>query len=159
MEMVVGHPSNTCEDTTNPTSSNSSGDDRVLDAVVDLVSGSLCHAWPGGVFVYLSIYLMAGGRLLLMEMIAGDQHVIRLLHHIGVVLQVVTLDILASPPPLPTPLDNDSNDHNDNDDHNDSTHTANDDGPLHLITGQSVNINPGQRLFITRSSLNNIFSL
>ena len=60
MEMVVGHPSNTCEDTTNTTSSNPGGDDRVLDAVVDLVSGSLCHAWPGGVFVYFSIYLMAG---------------------------------------------------------------------------------------------------
>ena len=63
------------------------------------------------------------------------QHVICLLHNIGVVLQIVTLDILGRPPAIIAALDNDRNDHNDNDDSDATANAGDDNSPLKMITG------------------------
>ena len=129
---------------------------RVLDTVVDLVT----VLQVGRVLVNLSIDLMTRTGLLLMLMhVVCDEYVIRLLHHVGVVLKIITLNVLGRSSSLTAVLDNDSDDDNDDDDHDDATHTPDDDGPLHLVTGQLINVDSLQRSVITRCPLNNVSAL
>ena len=64
------------------------------------------------VFVNFCIDLMAGRRL----HVGGDEEVVRLLHHVCVVLQIVALHVLARAALVLAALDNGGNDNNEDDD-------------------------------------------
>ena len=113
----------------------------------------MIHVW--GVFINFCIDLMTGRRL----HVRGDEEIVGLFHHICIVLQIVTVYVLASTTLILAAFDNSGNDDNKDDDNDAAADTGNDDPPLPVITGKTVHINLLKSRIITRSSFNNIPSL
>ena len=83
--------------------------------------------------------------------VGGDQEVVRLLHHVGVVLQVVAL--VVGHLPLSPALHQPGRDDHEEDEDETAPHTADDEAPLQVITGKTVNINLTELRPVTGCSL------
>ena len=114
---------------------------------------TVIHVW--GVFINFCIDLMTGRRL----HVRGDEEIVGLFHHICIVLQIVTVYVLAGTTLILAAFDNSGNDDNKDDDNDAAADTGNDDPPLPVITGKTVHINLLKSRIITSSSINNIPSL
>ena len=97
--------------------------------------------------LYLTVDLVGRGRL----DVVGDEQVVRLLHDVCVVLEVVTVVVLD--PPLVVALHQHGNDDNQDDQDDAAPHAADDEPPLQVVTSEAVHVHLGEVRAVARGAL------